>query len=77
MPSKKVLRVTVEYTRGETDYSVTQDEISVTAALLEITKKSTQSFLKPKALFASSKITFTFYASEDGKVFPFFFGGFK
>lgn len=70
----KLLALTITYNAGDEDYSVIQREISTETALLEITRKAKNSLLEPKDILETSQLSITFYISEDGKIFPFFFG---
>lgn len=70
----KIIAITVSYAAGDDTYDINHQVMSVEAASLLVAKKAKNGLLRSNLMEDSSKISFTIFTSEDGKVFPFFFG---
>jgi len=70
-----LVKVTVTYTFGNDDYTLDQKECTVFEALTEISRMAMANLIDIISLKSSSKqIVFTFYTTEKGGIYPFFYG---
>lgn len=72
-----LVKVTVTFTTGNADYDINQTECTVRQAISEISRKALTGLIDIITLTGKKTITFTFFTTEKGGIYPFFYGSIK